>query len=70
MRVARFLQDCAGIGGQSEGVLGDSSDGGGGHSLALFGSTEHEGLVNSAKSIRYYKSFQNRDERDAYCRRR
>jgi hypothetical protein len=36
-------------------VLGDSSNGGGSHSLALFGGTEHEGLVNSAKSIHNYE---------------
>jgi len=35
----------------------NSSNGGGSDSLTLFGSTEHEGLVNSAKSIHHYKSF-------------
>jgi hypothetical protein len=38
-------------------VLGDGGNGGGSDSLALFGSTEHEGLVNSAKSIHHYKRF-------------
>ena len=60
-RVARFLQDRGGIGGQSEHrrVLGDGSHGGGGDGLALFSSTEHEGLVNSARSVRYQKRFYN-----------
>ena len=58
-RVARFLQDRGGIGGQSvdRRVLGDSGNGGGGDSLALFSSTEHEGLVDSAISIHYQQWF-------------
>jgi len=36
-------------------VLGDSGNGGGSDSLALFSGTEHEGLINSAISIHYYK---------------
>jgi len=53
IRVARFLQDCAGVGGQSVHcrVLGDGGNGGGSDSLALFGSTEHEGLVNSVNQF-------------------
>ena len=52
IRVARFLQDCeGGSWGQSEHrrVLRDGGNGGGSNSLALFGSTEHEGLVYSEK---------------------
>ena len=51
-RVAQFLQDCGGIGGQSEHsrVLGDSGDGSSSDSLTLFSSPEHEGFVNSAKT--------------------
>lgn len=57
IRVARFLQDRGGTREQSEHrrVLGDSSNGGGGDSLALFSGTEHEGLVDSAKPIHHYK---------------
>lgn len=54
MRVARFLQDRTRIGGESEDrrVL-NSSNGGGSDSLALFRSTEHEGLIDSAKSAHH-----------------
>lgn len=31
-------------------MLGDGGNGGGSNSLALFSSTEHEGLVNSVKT--------------------
>jgi hypothetical protein len=57
IRVARFLQDRGGSWGQSEDrrVLGDSGNGGGSDSLALFGSTEHEGFVNSEKIIDQYE---------------
>jgi hypothetical protein len=34
-------------------VLGDSGNGGGSDSLALFGSTEHEGFVNLAKTLSF-----------------
>ena len=40
----------------------NGGNGGGSDSLTLFGSTEHEGLVNSAKSIHHYKSFRPRLE--------
>jgi len=55
IRVARFLQDCEGVGEQSEHrrVLGDSGNGGGGDSLALFSSTEHEGLVNLSEALSF-----------------
>ena len=45
--------------GQSEHrrVLGDSGDGGGSDSLALFGSTEHEGFVNSKELSHQYGLF-------------
>lgn len=43
--------------GQSEHrrMLGDSGNGGGSDSLALFGSTEHEGFVNSEKLGHKYR---------------
>ena len=54
-----FYRIAGGIGGQSEHrrVLGDGGHGSGGDGLALFSSTEHEGLVNSAISVRYHKLF-------------
>jgi len=54
-RVGRFLQDRGGIGGQSvdRRVLGDSGNGGGGDSLALFSSTEHEGLVDLSEALSF-----------------
>lgn len=54
-RVARFLQDRRGIGGQSEHrrVLGNSSNGSSSDSLALFSSTEHEGLVNLSEALSF-----------------
>lgn len=54
--VARFLQDRGGGGrGQSEDrlVLRDGGNGGGSNSLALFGSTEHEGLVNLSETLSF-----------------
>ena len=36
--------------------------------MALFSSTEHEDLVNSAISIYQYKRLRNWDQRNAYCR--
>jgi hypothetical protein len=61
MRVAQFLQDCGGTGGQSKhrSVVGDGGNGGSSDSLALFSSAEHEGLVYPAKSTHHYKSLQN-----------
>ena len=48
-------------------MLRDSGNGGGSDSLALFGSTEHEGLVNSVKSIHHYEWLQNCDQRSEVC---
>ena len=45
-------------------MLGDGGNGGSSDSLTLFSSTEHEGLVNSAKPVYYYyKYFELRSER-------
>ena len=44
-------------------MLGDGGNGGGSDSLALFGSTEHEGFINSGKII-YQWEFEIKRERD------